>query len=172
MKKLLPFVIAIYVCLSANSKGLFPFREVNKKWNLSVNGGYNHNMEVGVYSFGLTIKGFHLTIGGSGSPSHKHDVRVDTWKEKSSSLIHAGFQIPITKSFRIIPVVGMAGAGDTITDGSDWEVSKNGTINNKIIHDISYRFDYGAHLVYNHRKLIINLAASRYTVFAGIGLEF
>ncbi|MBR8719615.1 hypothetical protein IX307_000853 [Bacteroides pyogenes] len=32
---------------------------------MSINGGYNHSAKVGAYGFGLTIKGFHLTIGGS-----------------------------------------------------------------------------------------------------------
>lgn len=171
MKKIIFLMMAVLFCISASSKNTFPFREVNSKWNISINGGYNHNAKLGVYGLGLTIKGFHLTIGGTGS-SHKHDVKVDTWKEKSTCLIHAGYQIPITKSFRIIPVAGMAGAGEVVTDGADWDVSQNGTINNKTIQDIKYKFDYGAHLVYNHRKLIINLAATRYTLFAGIGLEF
>lgn len=171
-KKSLFIIIAIFYCASASPKKIFPFKEVNSQWNISVNGGYNHSAKVGTYGFGLTIKGFHLTIGGSGGSTHEHDVRVDTWKEKSSYLIQTGYQIPITKSFRIIPVVGMAGAGEVITDGADWDISQSGTINNKTIQDIKYKFDYGTHLVYNRRKLIINLAASKHTVFAGIGLEF
>lgn len=171
MKKILLLFFSTLLCVSASAKDIFPFSEVNSKWNISINGGYNHNVKAGVYGLGLTIRGFHLTIGGTGE-SHEHDVKVDTWKEKSTCLIHAGYQIPITKSFRIIPVAGMAGAGEIVTDGSDWNISQDGTINNKMTRDMTYKFDYGAHLVYNYRKLIINLAASRYTVFAGIGFEF
>ncbi len=157
--------------IPTSAKGVFPFSEVNSKWNISINGGYNHNVKLGVYGLGLTIKGYHLTIGGTGG-THENDVKVDKWKEKSTCVIHAGYQIPITKSLRIIPVVGMAGAGEIITDGADWDISQDGTINNKETQDMVYKFDYGAHLVYNHRKLIINVAASRYTIFAGVGLEF
>ncbi len=171
MKKILLLFFSTLLCASASAKDIFPFSEVNSKWNISINGGYNHNVKAGVYGLGLTIRGFHLTIGGTGE-SHKHDVKVDTWKEKSTCLIHVGYQIPITKSFRIIPVAGMAGAGEIVTDGSDWNISQDGTINNKMTRDMTYKFDYGAHLVYNYRKLIINLATSRYTVFAGIGFEF
>lgn len=171
MKRILFLILVLSSCTYVFPKKLFPFKEVNSQWNISINGGYNHSAKLGVYGFGLTIKGFHLTMGGTGS-SHEHDVEVDTWKEKSTCMIHAGYQIPITKSFRIIPIAGMAGAGEVITDGADWNVSPNGTINNKTTHDMKYKFDYGVHLVYNHRKLIVNLAASRYTVFAGVGLEF
>ncbi|EKJ91826.1 hypothetical protein QR305_02085 [Bacteroides finegoldii] len=171
MKRIVFIILLIFLYVSASAKDIFPFNEVNSKWNISINGGYNHNVKAGAYGLGLTIKGFHLTIGGTGG-SHKHDIKVDTWKEQSTCLIHVGYQIPITKSFRFIPVVGMAGAGEIVTDGSDWNISQNGTINNKMTRDMTYKFDYGAHLVYNHRKLIINLSASRYTIFAGIGLEF
>lgn len=57
------------------AKKIFPFNEVNKKWNISINGGYNHSAKVGLYGFGLTIKGFHVTIGGTGS-THENDVNV------------------------------------------------------------------------------------------------
>lgn len=172
MKRILFIILAISFCTSASPKKIFPFKEVNSQWNISINGGYNHSAKVGAYGFGLTIKGFHLTIGGSGGSSHEHDVRVDSWKEKSSCLIHTGYQIPIIKSFRIIPIVGVAGAGEVTTDGADWNISQDGTIHNKTTQDLKYKFDYGAHLVYNHRKLIINLVASKHTVLGGIGLEF
>lgn len=168
MKKI--FLVTFFILLSLHAKAIFPFKEVNSKWNISLNGGYNHSMKAGLYGFGLTIKGVHLTLGGIGS-SHKHDVQVDTWNEKASFLFHAGYQIPITQSFRIIPVIGTTGVGTVVTDGSDWNIS-NGVINNVTAEDITYKFDYGMHFVYNHRKLIVNLAASRYTIFAGIGLEF
>ncbi len=151
---------------------MFPFNEVNKKWNISINGGYNHSAEVMVYGFGLTIKGFHVTIGGTGS-THEDDVRVGKWEEKSSVIIHAGYQIPITKAIRIIPVIGTSGAGEVLTNGYDYKISNNGTIHNKTHNDIKYKFDYGAHLVLNpYKKLIINLAGTKYTLYAGIGFEF
>lgn len=154
------------------AKKIFPFNEVNKKWNISINGGYNHSAKVGLYGFGLTIKGFHVTIGGTGS-THENDVNVGKWKEKSSAIIHAGYQIPITKVIRIIPVIGTSGAGEEITDGYDYNISHNGTIHNKTYNDIKYKFDFGAHLVLNpYKKLIVNLAGTKYTLYAGVGFEF
>lgn len=154
-----------------NANGLFPFKEINSKWNISLNGGYNYSMKVGLYGFGLTIKGFHVTLGGTGS-THKNDEDVGIWNEKSSYILHAGYQIPITQSFRIIPVIGVAGAGSVETNGYDWDVSDTGVIHNKTTEDMSYKFDYGAHLVYSYKHLVVNLAVSRYTVFGGVGIEF
>lgn len=84
---------------------------------------------------------------------------------------HLGYQVPIIKAFRIIPVVGIAGSGRTVTDGYDWEVSQ-GQIENKTYKEMSYRFDYGVHFVYNHRKLVVNIGASRYVFTGCVGLEF
>lgn len=171
MKKLiLTATFAIFAML-VNAKGIFPFKEVNSQWNISLNGGYNYSMKVGLYGFGLTIKGFHVTLGGTGS-THKNDEDVGVWSERASCILHAGYQIPITQAFRIIPVVGMAGAGTVKTDGYDWDVSDTGVIHNKTTEDMSYRFDYGAHFVYSYKHLIVNLAISRYTVFGGVGMEF
>lgn len=159
------------VCsMSAFSADWFPFHEVNHKWNLSINGGYNFEGKVGAYGFGLTIRGFNLILGGQTS-THKHDIEVGTWKESASAMGLLGYQIPITHTFRIIPVVGFSGIGEVITDGRDWEIS--GThINNAISTDISYKFNYGANMVINHRSMIINFIATRYMVIGGIGLEF
>lgn len=170
MKKLLLLVCLTLSCISVNAADWFPFKEVNHKWNIGIGGGYNTSMKVGSYNVCLTVRGFHLTIGGTGS-SHKHDVNVGEWEEKASMMAHLGYQIPIVKAFRIIPVVGVAGAGTSYTDGYDWNVS-HGQINNKTSTDMSYRFDYGAHLVFNHRKLMINVGVSRYIVSGCIGLEF
>lgn len=86
-------------------------------------------------------------------------------------MFHAGYQIPIVRSFRIIPVIGMAGVGEVTTDGSDYDFSGT-TVNNKVSTNLKYKLDYGAHLVFRHRKLIVNVGATKYTVLGGLGLEF
>ena len=167
--------IAVFLCLLAFSLSVtatdwFPFSDVNHKWNLSLNGGYSPSGRVPLYGLGVTVRGFHLTIGGLGS-THEHDVNVETWNEKASFTLQAGYQIPVVSSFRIIPVIGVIGIGEAHTDGWDWTVD-NGQVNNKASSVIKYKFDYGAHMVFKHRKLIINLGATRYTLLGGLGLEF
>lgn len=170
MKKFALFLYMAALAFSASAADWFPFRDVNHKWNISFNGGYSPAGRVPLYGFGLTVRGVHLTVGGLGS-THEHDVNVGTWNEKASFTLQAGYQIPLVKSFRIIPVIGTIGIGEAITDGWDWSVNQ-GQITNKVSSEIKYNFDYGVHLVFNHRKLIINLGATRYTLFGGLGLEF
>lgn len=170
MKKITVFLCMLALVFSASAADWFPFGEVNHKWNISLNGGYSPSGRVAMYGLGITVRGFHITIGGLGS-THEHDVKVDTWNEDASFVLQAGYQIPIVKAFRIIPVIGMAGVGEACTDGGDWSVD-NGQINNKVTSSLKYKFDYGAHVVFRHRKLIINLGATRYTLLGGLGLEF
>lgn len=170
MRKFAFFLCLAALAFSASAADWFPFRDVNHNWNISFNGGYSPSGRVPLYGFGLTVRGIHLTVGGLGS-THEHDVNVGTWNEKASFTLQAGYQIPLVKSFRIIPVIGTIGIGEAVTDGWDWSVNQ-GQITNKVSSEIKYKFDYGVHLVFNHRKLIINLGATRYTLLGGLGLEF
>lgn len=167
-------VLALH--FSAAATDWFPFNTVNHKWNISVNGGYSPSGRVAVYGLGATVRGFHLTIGGFGS-THENDPRLDTWNEDASFMFQFGYQIPVIKSLRVIPVIGVAGVGEVQTDGYDWKLSYDAFgnltgIDNKVATSIKYKFDYGAHLVFNHRKLIVNLGVTRHSLFGGIGLEF
>lgn len=170
MKKGLFLFLTLICSISAYAIDWFPFKEVNHKWNLSLNVGYSPTGRVIVGGVGATVRGFHITIGGTGS-THEHDVNVDTWNEDASWTLHAGYQIPIVKSFRVIPVIGVIGVGEAHTNGYDWNYS-HGQINNKVSVDMTHKFDYGAHLVFSHRKLIINALLTRHAFLGGIGLEF
>lgn len=171
MKKSLLLLTAFLCVMSATATDWFPFSEVNRKWNISINGGYSPEKKTGIYGLWATVRGFHVEVGGLGS-SHEHDRRVGAWKEKASAMFHVGYQVPIVKAFRIIPVLGMTGVGEVTTDGYDYTFSDTDQVYNKVSTEIKYKFDYGATLVVNHRSLIINLGATRYTLTGGIGLEF
>lgn len=171
MKKITILLCLLTIAFSGNATDWFPFSKVNHNWNISVNGGYSPTGRVPLYGIGITVRGFHLTIGGLAS-THVHDIRVDTWNEESSCMLQLGYQIPIARSLRLIPVIGITGVGEVHTDGWDYDIGPSGTIYNKVTNDLKYKFDYGARIVFNHRKLIINLAASRHTLSGGIGLEF
>ncbi len=167
-------VLALH--FSAAATDWFPFKTVNHKWNISLNGGYSPSGDVGLMSFGATVRGIHVTIGWLGS-THKDDPHLDTWNEDASFMFHAGYQIPVVKAFRIIPVLGMVGVGEAHTDGYDWDFTYDAYgrptgMTNKVTTELEYKFDYGAHLVFNHRKLIVNLGVTRHTLLGGIGLEF
>ncbi len=149
----------------------WPFREVNRESiNLSANAGYHFDSNVAVMGFGVTIYGAHITIGGVGT-CKLPDGTGPTGKNTASAMVQFGYQLPVTRSFRIIPVVGTAAVGKIVYDMEDAHLRADDDPQ-KIRLDMSYRFDAGVHLVFNYRKLIVNAAITRYTVFGGIGVEF
>lgn len=171
MKKTLTLIL--FTFLSFYCRAGLPFSEVNNAWNLSFIGsyvGYNDPISYGAVGGSLTIKGFYIDIMGF-SPIHNNDVRVDKWNDKSSFLCHFGYQIPIIKQLRLIPVVGYAHISQGITDGSNWTVGNNG-ISNKYhsLRSVS-RFDYGGIIVLNYKRAIFNIGITRTCITGGIGLE-
>lgn len=171
MKKIITFILIILSSVAgASAAELWPFAEVNNKLNLSVNGGWHLDSHVGVMGFGVTIKGIHLTIGGVGTCKLK-DGQTPQNRNTASAMIQAGYQIPVVKAFRIIPVVGTAAVGRIVYDMEDSHLRRRDDPEKTRL-KMSYRFDAGVHFVFNWRKLIINAAITRYTAFGGIGIEF
>ena len=156
------------------AKKLFPFKEVNSKWNIGLQGGYINFDETGSGMCGVsfTLKGIHVDLGGLG-PGHKHDVNVGKWTSKVAYSIHIGYQIPIVNAFRIIPLIGYASTGKGYTDGYNYEISYGGTVTNDSSMTFDNQgFDYGAKFVINIKKFNINIAATRYVYYGGVALEF
>lgn len=167
---LLTLLLLAATAVTAAATEWFPFGEVNSKLNLSANAGWHIDSRVAAMGFGVTIKGFHLTVGGVGSCKLKEGA-VPSGKNSASAMIQAGYQIPVVKAFRVIPVVGTAALGKIVYDREDEDLRAPGDPEKTRL-EMKYRFDAGIHLVYNHRKLIVNAAVTRYTVFGGIGVEF
>lgn len=173
MKKLLISLISMIILAGsfpARSAELWPFAEVNNKLDLSVNGGWHLDSHVGVMGFGVTIKGIHLTIGGVGS-CKLPDGKKPSGRNTASAMVQVGYQIPVVKAFRIIPVVGTAAVGKIVYDTEGQEMRKPDEAPKTRL-DMRYRFDGGVHMVFNWRKLIVKAAITRYTAFGGVGVEF
>ena len=51
--------------------------------------------------------------------------------DKTSAVVHIGYQIPIVKNLRFIPVIGYAKIAYGTTDGSDYTISDSGVVHNK-----------------------------------------
>lgn len=152
------------------------FKEVNRKTALGIGGGVaglTTDYFTGAFSFNMTLKGYHVDVCVMGSgDDHKHDVRVDKWSSDYYYSMHLGYQIPVTRNFRFIPLVGFWVTGKSTTDGADWTVS-GGQIVNKTssTHDAA-GFDYGAQLNFKVKKLLLYGNITRYTACVGIGFEF
>lgn len=169
-------VVLFIACTDANAQ-LFSkeaFKAANGKWSLGLSGGVvglPDDASQGAVGFNLTIKGFYLDIMGWPS-SHDNDVRVDKWREKTCNTAHFGYQIPVLKAFRLIPVVGYFRVGHTTTDGSDWTI-RNGNIHNatSISSDVD-GFDYGGIAVFNINRINIYGAYTRHCLYGAIAYQF
>lgn len=163
-------VILLVSGISASATDWFPFNTVNRRVNLSGNAGYHFDSHVAAAGFGVTVNGFHITIGGVGSCKLK-EGQEPSGKNTASAMVQVGYQIPVVKQFRIIPVVGTAAVGKIVYDLENQAARKPGDPEKTKL-DMKYHFDAGVHFVFNYRALIINAAITRYTVFGGIGVEF
>ncbi len=167
---LLTFVLMIISGMTASATDWFPFNTVNRRINLSGNAGYHFDSHVAAAGFGVTVNGFHITIGGVGS-CKLPEGKEPSGKNTASAMVQLGYQIPIVKQFRVIPVVGTAAVGKIVYDLENQENRKPGDPEKTKL-DMKYKFDAGVHFVFNYRALIFNAAITRYTVFGGIGVEF
>ena len=164
MKKVLLLLVVILSVNDLLAKVFFLFKEVNKEWSIGIIGGY-----VGV---SLAIKGFYADVMGWPS-SHENDMGVDKWSDKMTTVVHIGYQIPIVKNLRFIPVIGYAKIAYGTTDGSDYTISDSGIVHNKFSEKKSVSgLDFGGIAVINIKKVNINLAFTKYSILGGIALEF
>ena len=69
--------------------------------------GYGRGVSNGAVGVSLAIKGFYAGVMGWPS-SHENDMGVDKWSDKTTTVVHIGYQIPIVKNLRFIPVIGYA----------------------------------------------------------------
>lgn len=80
---------------------------------------------------------------------------VDKWSDKTSAVVHIGYQIPIVKNLRFIPVIGYAKIAYGTTDGSDYTISDSGVVHNKFSEKKSVsgvRFWWGGSRKYKKSK--------------------
>lgn len=175
MKNILLMLFIILAIIETSAKTIFPFKEVNNKCNLGIIGGYlgyGKDISNGGGGVSFTIKGFYGDVMGW-PPSHEKDMGVSKWPDKTSVSLHVGYQIPILKCLRFIPVIGFTKVASGTTDGSNYTISSSGTIHNKFSEKESISgLDFGGIAVINIKKININLACTKYTILGGIAMEF
>lgn len=151
------------------------FKEVNRKWALGIGGGVagiSTDYITGAMSFNITIKGFHADACIMPGEDHEHDVRVDKWTSDYYTSWHLGYQVPISRNIRIIPLVGFWTAGKSATDGADWTISGGQIVNKTSKSSDASGFDYGVQLNFKAKKVLLYTNLTRYSACAGIGFEF
>ena len=113
-------------------------------------------------------------------PQHRYDGRVsDTkWNDNQSFCINAGFQVPIFRWLRLMPLVGYAQTNDGLTDGSTIIESADAE-STTWYHKYSvtpgsrnHYFNFGGGLSVQPCKWFsIHFVMSRHAIYGGIGLD-
>lgn len=134
-----------------------------------------------------------LTLGGSlmawgvyldittALPQHRYDNTVsDTkWNDDKAVLINAGYQVPLLKWFRIMPLVGYMQTNEGITDASKLNAEADDT-SITLYHPYkvtpgtrTHYFNFGGGISVQPLKWFsINLIYTRYSIQGGIGICF
>ena len=175
MKKIIFTLVIVFTfigTLSAQNSYKDTFKYTNTKFNVGVHfGAIGCSDDLGLQEFlvSTTIYGVYADFGGWPS-SHGSDVRVDTWDDDKAYTGHIGYQVPITKWLRVIPMVGYAYDATGTTDGHHWSYD-NGIHNKFNVDDEISGVDYGAAIVFNINHVNIQATATRYNWYVGIGFE-
>ena len=191
MKRLITIITLFSLALSANAQAMYA--EVGKEWKLfdfqlnaqRLEFGVNAGQAGSFSPYADFAMGANLLVNGiyvdflASDPDHKYSASSDTkWNDHVAFCINAGYQIPILKWLRIMPVIGYAQTNDGITDASRtiWEIdeySSNTYHPYKVTKGSrSHYFNYGGGLSIQPCKWFsINLIATTNALYGGIGID-
>ena len=175
MKNILSILFLLSLSVGASAQSFAEnFKSENRHWNIGIHFGgigQTENLGLPTLMMNITVYGFYFDVGGW-PRRHGNDVRVDKWDDDEAFMLHAGYQIPITKWLRFVPMFGYAHDATGTTDGANWHTTNNG-INNKFNADDSFsKFDYGVATIFNINHINIQATVTRYSWYIGAGYEF
>ena len=178
MRKTFLLLLLLFASISVGAQ-IFSkkaFIAANGKWSIGIGGGITDDEDGernGAVAGNLIIKGFYIDALGYGwGNDHKHDVEVKKWSGKVNIAWHIGYQIPIIKEFRVIPIVGTHRISRSVTDGSDWTVKDSKIINASYETSRQTKFDYGGVAVINIKRINIYVGYTRACLYGIIGYQF
>ena len=191
MKRLITIIALFAFALSANAQAMYA--EVGKEYKL-----FDFQLNAQRLEFGVNIgeagafspyadfaMGANLLVNGiyvdflASDPGHKYAPTSDTkWNDHVAFCINAGYQIPVFKWLRIMPVIGYAQTNDGITDASKtiWDVDE---YSSSTYHPYkvtkgsrSHYVNYGGGLSIQPSKWFsINLIGTAHAIYGGVAID-
>ena len=133
------------------------------------------------FTFGanVMIAGVYLDFL-SADPEHKYSYSSDTkWNDHMAFCINTGYQFPILKWLRVMPLVGYAQTNDGITDGSKtiWDYDEESGSSTYHPYKVTpgsrlHYFNYGGGLSIQPCKWFsVNLIGTRHAIYGGIAIN-
>ena len=181
MKKALFTILFLSLALAANAQ-MFDFVDNTHRFELGFNVG-----EVGTTTpyagigvgVNAVISGFHLDFIIDG-PDHKYDNHVNDslYEDCEAFAINAGYQVPIFRWLRVIPIVGYCQTNEGVTDASTINI-ENHEYSSSIYHDYNvipesrrHYFNYGGGISIQPLKWFsINAICTKYAIYGGISID-
>lgn len=127
----------------------------------------------------VMVAGFYLDFM-SADPEHKYSPTSNTkWNDHKAICIDAGYQFPINKWLRVMPLIGYVQTNDGITDASEtyWDYDEDSGFSTYHPYKVTpgsrlHYFNYGGGLSIQPCKWFsINLVGTRHAIYGGIGVN-
>lgn len=152
----------------------------NTRFGMGMGGTYTHfsGESRGSICVDLTVFGVYADVA-FWTAKHSGSVKVDKWKNEPTAFsFHAGYQIPVFKNVRFIPIIGYTKIGRVDVDGYNWHATTNGIVNSTTEVYRKSGFDAGLIVSFatNQRYLYCprfkaNIGATIHQISASIGIE-
>lgn len=173
MRQLLFFFL---IALSLNAKAQYSetFSFCNKSYSIGFLGGAvtfpsdNYVM----LGFNTTIYGVYFDFGGFPRLNGEATSNTGVHDDKYSLSTHIGYQIPITKWLRIIPMIGYSMKSEGYSDTGHGSLHPGGMTTDYYETGSSNGFDYGGQLVIGIKHLNIFGTYNKHSIYGGIGYQF
>lgn len=181
MKKLIVFATLLSLTICAHAQ-MFDFSSNAQRYEAGFNLG---QMATGTpyarLGFGVNalVWGFYADFNKV-TAQHKFDGKFSDklWEDDESFSLHAGYQIPVFRWLRIMPVVGYAQTNQGLTDASTINV-ETGENSSSVYHTYTVTpgsrvdyFDYGGGISIQPLKWFsINFVYTRFAYYGGIAID-
>lgn len=185
MKKVFILIALISVAVSASAQKMFDFESNTMRLEAGLNIGQAGSFTpYARWALGANLLAFGVYVDYlKAEPQHKYadagEISDAKWDDTVAFCINAGYQIPILKWLRIMPLVGYAQTNEGITDGSKLRVDADeDSIDFYHPYKVTegtrtHYFNYGGGVSVQPCKWFsINLCATRTALYGGVGINF
>lgn len=182
MKRLLIIAALVAVAFSANAQ-VFDFSNNNNRYEFGLTlgqaGSFTQYADFGMGLSAMVWGGYIDFIKSDAQHKYDNHVSDTTWNDTEAFSINLGYQIPILRWLRVMPLVGYSQTNEGITDGSTVNISSSEN-SGTMYHDYDvtpgsrkHYFSYGAGLsVQPLRWFSINAVVTSKAIYGGISLNF
>ena len=185
MKRLIVLIALISTTVSASAQQMFDFESNTGRLETGLNFG-----QAGSFTpYARLALGANVTFYGAhidflkAEPQHKYtnvdEISDQKWEDSVAYCINVGYQIPILKWLRIMPLVGYAQTNEGITDGSKLRMDADeDSVDFYHPYKVTkgtrtHYFNYGGGVSVQPCKWFsINLCATRTALYGGVGINF